>query len=71
MSEIASTLVIGIILAFHGVILVDEDDTQIISIFMELGWARTRSPDAQPLLDWAKWCKAGMQLGEWNICPAR
>ncbi len=70
-SEVASILVIGVILTFHGVILVNEDDTEIIRTFMELGWERTRSPDPQPFLAWAQWCKAGMQLGEWGICPRR
>ncbi len=70
-SEVASTLVIGVILTLHGVILVKEDDTKIIQIFMDLGWERGMNPGPQPLLDWAQWCKAGMQLGEWSICPER
>lgn len=71
MSELASIYAIGAILAFYGWLLVAEDDTQIIRTFMELGWARNLSPDRQDLLPWAQWCKAGIQLGEWEICPAR
>lgn len=71
MSEIASTLTIGVILAFYGWFLVDEDDTQIIRTFMEHGWQRNLSHGPQPLLAWAQWCKFGLQLGEWSICPPR
>ncbi len=70
-SEIASILAIGAVLLFNGRLLIEEDDTQIIRTFMELGWQRGISPDSQPLLHWAQWCKAGMQLGEWGVCPAR
>ena len=71
MSEVASTIIVEVILAFYGWLLVAEDDTQIIRTFMELGWQRNLSPGPQPLLAWAQWCKAGFQLGGWSICPPR
>ncbi len=73
MSQAASIVTIGIILACNGVLFAEENDTQIIRQFIHLSWKRGRlmPEDQQPLLDWAHWCKAGMQLGEFEICPQR
>lgn len=73
MSQIASVVAVGFILAYRGILFVKEDDTQVIQQFMELSWKRASlyGSKPQPLLDWACWCKAGMQLGEWDICPPR
>lgn len=50
MSEVASTLVVGVIFVFYRWFLVEENDTQIIRTFMEHQWQRNLSPDPQPLL---------------------
>ena len=72
MSEAASTVVVGAILACYGVLLAEEDDTQIIRQFMELSWERNRlGTEHQPMLDWVRWCKAGFQLGAFKDCPSR
>ncbi len=73
MSQAATVVVIAATLLYHGALFVPDDDTEIIRQYTEFGWARGRlSPEQQqPLLDWAQWCKAGLQLGEFEICPAR
>ena len=71
MSKIASIFAIGAVLLYHRTLFTEEDDTQIIRQFLELGWKRAGSSDIQPILDWAIWCKAGLQLGEFEICPPR
>ncbi len=73
MSQVASIVTVGTTLACYGVLFDEEDDTQIIRRFIDLICKRGRlSPtDPQPMLDWAYWCKAGMQLCEFEICPPR
>ncbi len=73
MSQVASIVTIGITLAYYGALFDEDDDTQIIRRFIDLSWKRGRlsHTNPQPLLDWAHWCKAGMQLGEFEICPPR
>ena len=72
MSQAASVLVIVAVLARHGFLFLKETDTQIIHRFVELSWQRQQLRDErQAVLDWACWCKAGMQLGEFTICPWR
>ncbi len=72
-SEAASTAVIATTLACYGVLFVEEDDTEIIRQFMNLGWERTilHHENRQSMLDWARWCKAGFQLGAFKDCPPR
>ncbi len=69
----AAVVVVGVTLTYHGVLFAEEDDTQIIGQFMDLSWKRGQLyyNERQPMLDWACWCKAGMQLGEFEICPPR
>ncbi len=73
MSQAASVVAIGVILAYYGALFAEEDDTQIIRRFIDLSWKRVSISldDRHSLLDWAHWCKAGMQLGEFEICPSR
>ena len=73
MSQAASVVSVGIILAYYGVLFAEEDDTQIIRHFVDLSWKQGRLiyTERLPMLDWARWCKAGMQLGEFEICPPR
>ena len=72
--EAASIVVIATTLICYGVLWAEEDDTQIIRQFMNLGWERTLlvpTGARQPMLDWARWCKAGLQLGAFRDCPPR
>lgn len=73
MSQAASVIIIGVTLAYHGILFAEENDTQIIRQFTDLSWKRGRLAydERQSMLDWARWCKAGMQLGEFEICPGR
>ncbi len=73
MSQAATTAIIGAVLLYHGILFAQEDDTQIIRQFIDLSWKRGRlaPTESQPILDWARWCKAGLQLGEFQICPPR
>ena len=73
MSQAATVVAIGAVLLYHGVLFVGEDDTQVIRTFVDLSWKRGRlSPEEpQPIFDWVRWCKAGLQLGEFEICPPR
>lgn len=72
-SQVASVVTIVVILACYGALFTDEDDTQIIRRFIDLSWKRGHiSPDdRQSMIDWAHWCKDGIQLGEFEICPPR
>ncbi len=69
----ASIVIIGAVLAYYGLLFAKEDDTQIIRQFIDLGWRRGQLDlgDRQPMIDWVRWCKAGMQLGEFGVCPPR
>ncbi len=73
MDQAEAIVVIGAVLAYYGILFAEEDDTQIIRQFMELSWKRglLGYRERQPMLDWARWCKAGMQLGEFESCPPR
>ena len=72
MSQEASVLVIVALLARHGLLFLKETDTQVIHRFVSLSWQREQLRGApQHVLDWACWCRAGMQLGEFTICPRR
>lgn len=73
MSQAATIVVIGATLLCAGVLFTPDDDTEIIRVHTDLCWKRGRlSPaEPQPLFDWARWCKTGLQLGEFEICPPR
>ncbi len=72
MSQEASVLVVVALLAWHGLLFLKETDTPIIHRFVELSLEREQLRGVpQSALNWARWCKAGMQLGEFTICPWR
>ncbi len=69
MSQLASMVVIMAILLWAGLARRFEDDSVIIRNFVETTWGR--SGRRLGLVEWALWCKAGIQLGEFTICPPR
>lgn len=73
MSQAATVVAIATIILFRGSLFAPDDDTEIIQEYTDLCWKRGRlSPEEpQALLAWARWCKAGLQLGEFEICPPR
>lgn len=70
MSTLASILAIQAVLLYDGAGWTENDDPHLIADFNKIGWERGAVPRL-PLTSWAKWCKAGFQLGEWDACPPR
>lgn len=70
MSILASILAIQAVLLYDGAGWTEEGDPQIIADFTQIGWERGDMPKLG-LTSWAKWCKAGFQLDEWDTCPPR
>lgn len=70
MSLLASILAIQAVLLLDGAGWTEGDDPHLIAEFNQIGWERGTVPKLS-LTSWAKWCKAGFQLGEWAVCPRR